>query len=68
METGYAYNQDTNEILAIITAETQDAVLRFYSDNYADDANALTYSPAVGTNDGLIFTDRTQLCGVTVND
>lgn len=51
--TGYAYDVETRELLAVIKGE-QAAVERTFARMFDDEQHGLTYSPAFGANDGLI--------------
>ena len=54
----YVYNTETMEVAAIIEGETNEACENVASEQYGDtDYYGWTYTPAFGTNDGLIETN-----------
>lgn len=56
--TGYIYSTATRDLVATLISSDQARIERTAADLGADgETYGLTYSPAFGTNDGLVDTD-----------
>ena len=60
MMKGYIYDINNNNVVARISSENQTLIEKFIEENYDLDKYGLTYSPAFGTNDGLVETTDTK--------
>ncbi len=60
---GYIYDVETEEVVAVIEGETCEACeeVAYELNYYIDDEDyGLTYTPAFGTIDAVILTDKTK--------